>query len=138
MFLSQIGRIKRRWTGRDLHLPLYRVAIQSRVACCPEVNQAFLTNEYLKAGYTRYPLPGALESIVTSTLSRVHRIACPVCVMHGAEDNVDSPDSARKLYSALTSVKELHILPNSGHVGHLDYAKDTVMAISTKWFDQHL
>jgi uncharacterized protein len=61
-----------------------------------------------------------------------------VCVIHGEEDRVDSPDTARELYNKLKSKKVLHIIPQSGHIGHLDYQKDKIFGITKAWFDSRL
>ncbi len=137
-FFSALGRLKRKWLGRDLHLPLYRIAIQTKVTCDPDVHDAFVQDDYLKAGYSRYPLPGALESLVINTLARVPEVRCPVCVIHGEEDQIDSPESARLLYDQLTCSKALHIIPGNGHVGHMDFGKQKVMTLAADWFVQHL
>ncbi len=136
--VSVAGRIKRRLVGRDVKLPLYRAAIKVPAACNPAVNGDFYRDPYFVKGYTAYPLPGALESLVIDTIDRVDQIKIPVCVIHGEEDQVDSPQSAQLLYEKLSGDKALHIIPQSGHIGHLDYQKEKVQCITKAWFDARL
>lgn len=137
-FLGWVGTKKRKIFGSDLKLPLYKIACQQPVACDPIVSQRFLNDPYLVKGYKRYPIPGAVESLVVDTLERVGKISVPVCVIHGREDTVDLPETASCLYDELTSTKSLHIIPDSGHVGHMDRQKEKVFEIALNWFANHL
>ncbi|ARU58399.1 alpha/beta fold family hydrolase [Oleiphilus messinensis] len=132
--LSWVGSKTQRWLGKDLRIPLYRVAISQPVAVDPEVNGFFFSSSYLKEGYSAYPLPGALESIVVNILEDVKSIRAPVCVIHGEEDKIDKPQSGKMLFANLNCEKSLHLLPNSGHVGHMDYNKQEVFALTRDWF----
>jgi len=133
--ISGLGRVKRKLLGSDIQIPLYDLAIKVPASCNPEVNDAFHNDPYFKDGYKAYPLPGAVESLIIDTIKRVDKITIPVCVIHGEEDRVDSPGTARELYNKLKSEKELHIIPQSGHIGHLDYQKDKIYALAKAWFD---
>lgn len=137
-FLGWIGMQKRKLVGSDLKLPLYKIACQQPVACDPVVSQQFLNDPYFIKGYKRYPIPGAIESLVVDTLDRIDRISVPVCVIHGREDTVDLPETATCLYNKLQSKKSLHIIPDSGHVGHMDLQKEKVFDIALDWFAEHL
>ncbi|WP_250657559.1 hypothetical protein [Alkalimarinus coralli] len=44
-----------------------------------DVSKAFFDDPYLKSGYSAYPPPGAIESVIIYTIKRVDRIAIPVC-----------------------------------------------------------
>lgn len=133
--ISGLGRVKRKLIGRDIKIPLYDLAVKVPAACDPDVNAAFHGDSYFKEGYKAYPLPGAVESLIIDTIKRVDNITIPVCVIHGEEDKVDSPDTARELYRRLKSKKALHIIPRSGHIGHLDYQKNKIFGIAKSWFD---
>ena len=54
-------------------------------------------------------------------------------VLWGEEDKVDPPETARRLFEALTCQKQLHIIPGNGHVGHLDRNRDKVFALTADW-----
>lgn len=138
MFLARLGRWKERLTGRQLHLPLYPIARFSRVACDPQVNHDVLTDPELRKAYWRYPLPGALESLVVDTLHRVDRIRIPVCVIHGERDSLDPPASARALFERLSGEKALFLVPDSGHMGHLDGRRQEIFDLIRRWFGERL
>lgn len=137
--VSKLGAMKEKLTGEGIKFSLYDMAIRVPVSCNKDVNEAFFNDPCFKSGYSAYPLPGALESVVLDTLKRVDSIRIPVCVIHGEEDQVDPPESARLLYKKLqTEHKQLNIIPNSGHVGHLDFQKDKIQDLTKTWFDQYL
>lgn len=137
-FLGWIGAKKRKYVGSDLNLPLYKIACQQPIACDPGVSERFMRDPYFIAGYTKYPMPGAMESLIVDTLSRVDQIKVPVCVIHGREDVIDVPETATRLFEQLCAEKALHIIPDSGHVGHMDLQKDKVRDIAISWFNCHL
>lgn len=137
-FFKVVSGVAKRLVGRDIKLPLYKLAIKVPVSCNPDVRNQFINDPYIKSGYKAYPLPGALESFIIDTHKRVNKITIPVCVIHGQDDQVDSPDSARLLYDKLGSQKQLNIIAHSGHVGHLDYQKDKIHDIAKTWFDTYL
>jgi len=136
--ISSLGRVKRKLLGRDIQIPLYDLAVKVPASCNPEINDAIHSDPYFEEGYKAYPLPGAVESLIIDTIRRVDKITIPVCVIHGEEDRVDSPDTARELYNKLKSTKALHIIPQSGHIGHLDYQKDKIYGLAKAWFDSCL
>jgi hypothetical protein len=136
--MCAFGRVKRKTIGGDIKLPLYDMAIRVPVACNPDVSDAFFKDPYFKAGYQAYPLPGAIESVIIDTIDRVDQITVPVCVIHGEEDQVDSPETARLLFKKLRSEKQLNIIPCSGHIGHMDDQKEKIHDFAKNWFDTHL
>lgn len=136
--LGALGRLKRRWLGSDLHLPLYPLIRSKPVAHNPAVNTAVLDDPYLRAGYWRYPIPGALDSLIVNTLKRVGNIRIPVCILHGQDDRIDAPDSAHALFRCLGGEKSLHLIPRSGHMGHLDQSREIVFALAGEWFSKRL
>ncbi len=136
--VSGLGHIKRKLIGRDIKFPLYDLAVKVPVSCDPDVSKAFHNDPYFESGYKAYPMPGAIESLIIDTIKRVDKIVVPVCIIHGEQDKVDSPESARLLYKKLRSKKQLNIIPNSGHVGHMDYQKEQIQMLAKEWFDAHL
>lgn len=138
LFCSWLGTLKQRWFGSNLHLPLYPVARHARVAVDPIVNAEAFDDPVMREAYWRYPLPGALDSLIVDTLSRVDRITAPVCVIHGEDDKLDPPASAHALFQCLRSEKALYLIPDSGHMGHLDRQRDRIAGLVRDWFVQHL
>lgn len=137
-FFKLISGVAKRLVGRDIKLPLYELAIKVPVSCNSDVSEAFINDPYIKSGYKAYPLPGAIESLIIDTLKRVDRITVPVCVIHGEDDQVDSPESARLLFAKLRSEKQLNIIPRSGHIGHMDFQKEKIHDLAKTWFDNYL
>ncbi len=132
--LSGIGRIKSKFNQEGLYLPFQFALKNAKAAVDPRVNKAVLEDPYIVEAYSQMPLPGAAESFMVDTLKRIDQILCPVCVIHGAQDQIDIPRSAELLYGKLRSDKALHLLPNSGHLGHMDQDKDEFMRITLDWF----
>ncbi len=136
--LNLVGKVKRALTKQDLRLSLAKMTQTITVASDPEVNNAFISDQRLIEGYSAFPLPGAAQCFFVDTLQRVGSIAVPTLVLHGQEDKVDPPETARLLYDALTCEKRLEIIPGSGHVGHRDKQKDRVMELTAEWALRHL
>ncbi len=136
--ISRLSGVKRWVVGGDIKLPLYKMAIRVPVSCNLDVSNQFFADPYFKLGYNAYPLPGAIESVIIDTIDRVDQIVVPVCVIHGEEDQIDSPGSARLLFERLRSQKQLNIIPRSGHIGHMDYQKNKIHDIAKAWFDTYL
>lgn len=137
-FLCRLGRWKRRWTGSDLHLPLYPIARASRAAFDDSVNKAVFADPEVRNGYWHYPLPGGAESFVVSTLTRVSRIKVPTCVLHGAEDAIDPVETAYALFEQLAGEKALHLIPRCGHMAHLDPGRALIHQHACDWFLRYL
>jgi len=136
--LNHIGKIIKRMTGKDLRLNLVYFLKTAQVACDPTVNQAVVSNPRMIDAYSAFPLPGAAPCAFVDTITRVHRISIPTLVIHGREDQVDAPATARLLHDALTCEKSLEFISPSGHCGHLDTQKDRVFQLTTKWALNHL
>ncbi len=62
------------------------------------------------------------------TCSSLHLIKIPVLIMVGEEDQITTPEAARKLH-ALIAHSELHVLEKAGHVSNLE---------ATEKFNMHL
>ena len=135
---SLLGRIKKRLGYEDFQLPLLWALDSVRTAEDDAVTQTVREDPYLREAYSKLPLPGALECFVVDTVKRVAKITCPVCVIHGAMDQIDPPATAEVLFNHLTADKALHILPGSGHLGHMDRQKDEVIRLTCQWFKKRL
>ncbi len=135
---SLVGRCKLLLGLKEVRLPLSFALSQVRAAVDDNINRAVIQDPYIISAYSRLPLPGSLECFEVDTLKRVDRIACPVCVIHGARDEVDPPASAEMLFSRLRGDKALHILPDNGHMGHMDTQKREVLQLTCQWFVNRL
>ncbi|HQI01285.1 MAG TPA: alpha/beta fold hydrolase, partial [Deltaproteobacteria bacterium] len=136
--LSALGRIKRLFTGTGLQVSLVGSCAKMEVASDPEINAAWGRNPRVIEMWSAFPFPGTKESTVVDTIRRVHDIKVPTLVLHGAEDKIDKPESARLLYGTLTCTKGLHIIEGNGHLGHMDRNKRTVMELTAGWALKHL
>jgi pimeloyl-ACP methyl ester carboxylesterase len=131
--LTLAGRIKKQLTGKDLRLNILHMLKTAHVATDPLVNQRVLSDPQTIAAYSAFPLPGAAPCAFVDTITRVHDISAPTLVIHGQEDQVDSPESARLLHDALTCEKALEVISPSGHCGHLDTQKHKVLQLTADW-----
>lgn len=132
------GRVKKKLTGKDWRLNLLWVLKSANVACDPAVNQQIINDPSFIEAYAAFPLPGAAACAFVDTLNRVHEIQVPTLVMHGTEDQVDPPETARLLFDALTCEKSLELIPESGHSGHLDTQKIAIMNHTSDWAQKYL
>lgn len=136
--LTLTGKIKQALTGHDLQVSVKRMLHGARVAVDEEANRRFLSDQHFLEGLKHFPFPGAAPSWSVDTIRRVSRITAPTLVVHGAEDQVEPPETARMLYEALTCEKALCVIPGNGHIGHLDRRRDKVMKLTADWALQYL
>lgn len=136
--LTNVGTLKRKITGRDLRLNILSELNKATVAHDPAVNQAIISDAALVAAYSRFPLPGAAATAFVDTIKRIDKITAPTLILHGEEDQVDPPDTARVIFNTLTCKKALEFIPQSGHCGHLDTHKETIMQRTLDWALKHL
>jgi alpha-beta hydrolase superfamily lysophospholipase len=131
--LTLAGRIKKQLTGKDLRLNILNMLKTANVASDPLVNQRVLSDPQTIAAYSAFPLPGAAPCAFVDTITRIHNITAPTLIIHGQEDQVDSPETARLLHDALTCEKALEFISPSGHCGHLDTQKRKVLQLTADW-----
>lgn len=136
--LILLGKIKKMFTKKDMRISLVKMFKDIKVASDPEVNQKYLSDQRFIEAFTSVPFPGITQCFFVDTINRVDRINAPTLVMHGEDDEFDPPETAKMLYDALTCEKQLHILPESGHVGYLDKQKDKVINLTVDWTLKHL
>ncbi len=136
--LTALGWIKRTLTGRDLRISMVSTFRKVPAAHDPEVNARWSSDPRVVEMWSSFPFPGAGATVIVDTITRVNRITAPTLVLHGAQDMVDSPQTARMLHDALTCEKELHIIEGNGHLGHLDTNRQTVFALTAGWALHHL
>ncbi|ABC31759.1 Hydrolase of the alpha/beta superfamily [Hahella chejuensis KCTC 2396] len=133
-----VGAFKRRLGFGDLRLPLAFALKSVPAAVDPRINASIVGDPYLVQAYSGLPIPGAIECFIVDTFRRTKNVQCPVCVIHGAEDRVDPPASAKLLYDNLRGSKALHIVADSGHVGHMDKKKGEIIQLTCDWFADRL
>jgi len=131
--LTLAGQIKKKLTGKDLRLNILHILKTAHVASDPLVNQRVLSDPQTIAAYSAFPLPGAAPCAFVNTITRIHNISVPTLVIHGQEDQVDSPETAQLLHDALTCEKALEFISPSGHCGHLDTQKHKVLQLTADW-----
>lgn len=136
--LNFAGRVKTLVTGTGLRVSLVNSCLKMEVASDPEVDAAWKSNPRVLRMWESFPFPGFEESSGVDTWTRVSGIRVPTLVLHGADDRIDSPDSARLLHGSLTCVKDLHIIEGNGHLGHLDRNRHAVFDLTARWAGRHL
>lgn len=127
------GRLKRLMTGQDLRISTLKMFAGTQAASDPDINRQVRADPRILEAFSSFPLPGAAECFFVDTLERVDRIAIPTLVLWGEDDQLDPPESARRLYAALTCKKQLHIIPGNGHLGHLDRNREQVFQLTAEW-----
>jgi alpha-beta hydrolase superfamily lysophospholipase len=131
--LETWGWVHKLFTGREWRIPMSQWLGAGEVASDPLVNARLLGDTRVQEAGKSYPLPGGAPSFFVHTIRRVSQIDIPVRIIWGAEDKVDSPETAWRLFQALTCKKDLHIIASNGHMGHLDRNRETVYALVADW-----
>ena len=136
--LVLFGKLKRALSGSEFRVPLAKFSVGPKMASDPEIHQRLMSDPQSLEAFMALPLPGAEQAFFVDTLTRVNRLTAPTLVVWGADDELDSPETARKLYAALTCKKRLEIVPGNGHVGHLDRNREKVFALTGDWLMENL
>jgi len=136
-FLVFLGKTKKLLTKTDLRLPLAKMG-PIHLASDPEVNQRLVTHPKFLEAFMAFPLPGAAQAFFVDTIKRVPSITAPTLVIWGEEDQLDPPETARRLFAALTCKKRLEIISGNGHAGHLDRQKQKVFELTSEWILENL
>ena len=108
------------------------------LASDPEINQRLVSNTKALEPFMSFPFPGAAEAFFVDTIKRVSGIGAPTLVIWGEDDQLDSPETGRLLFEALTCKKRLEIIAGNGHVGHLDRHKQKVFELTSDWLSENL
>jgi uncharacterized protein len=132
------GTIKKLLGKRDFRIPLAKMSGGLHFASDPEIDRQIQSNPRALDAYNAFPLPGAAEAFFVNTLDRVPAITVPTLVLWGEDDELDPPETAHLFFGALTCVKQLHIIPGNGHVGHLDRNRAKVFELTAQWVTEHL
>jgi len=136
-FLVFLGKTKKLFTKSDWRLPLAKMG-EMHLASDPEINKKVVTNQRFLEAFMSFPLPGAAQAFFVDTITRIPKIAVPTLVIWGEDDQLDPPETARKLFAALTCKKRLEIISGNGHVGHLDRNKQKVFELTSDWVLENL
>lgn len=136
--LCALGWVKRAFTGEDLRLSMTGEFSKVPATSDPTFNRLWQEDPRVRLMWSSVPFPGSRASFMVDTIRRVHRIRVPVLVIHGEDDKVDRPDSARMLYASLTCPKGLCMVPGNGHMGHRDRNRAMVFELTAQWALAHL
>ncbi len=99
----------------------------------PAANARWRDTPLVREAFTSIPFPGISDSILVDTLERVGEIRIPTLILHGAQDTIEPPSVARLLYDRLTCEKSLQIIPDMGHLGHLDRNQEKIFEHILDW-----
>ena len=136
-FLVFLGKSKKLLTKSDWRLPLAKMG-PMHLASDPEVNKQLVTDPRVVEAFMNFPLPGAAQAFFVDTIKRVPKITAPTLVLWGAEDQLDPPETARRLFAALTCKKRVEIIEGNGHAGHADRNKQKVFELTSEWLLENL
>jgi alpha-beta hydrolase superfamily lysophospholipase len=136
--LVGLGKLKQALRGKELRVSLLGSLSHLQLAFDPKINQEIAADPRLRAAYSSIPFPGSGGCYFVDTLARARAIRVPTLVLHGEEDRLDPPESARRLYARLGGEKSLRIIPRSGHFAHVDGERELVLALIVDWMRAHL
>lgn len=128
----------RLFAGKELRLSMVNIFSKYQVASDPGANRAWNSDPRIIEMWSSWPVLGARESMIVDTIKRTHKITAPTLVLHGAEDRIDPPGTARLLFDTLTCEKKIRIIPGNGHAGHIDTNRAEVMTLTADWAVRHL
>lgn len=78
------------------------------------------------------------QKIVREARKVVCQLDLPICIIHGLEDEIVDPASARWIYeTVLSTQKEIHLLTSSGHLVCHDGQADVLIQTVTQFLDKH-
>ncbi len=129
--LLPFGYIKKYLTGQPLKIPLPELMKKKKIVWDDTIQHALMEEPRFLASYL--PIPGAHQASVVDTVKRAGEVRVPTLVMHGEEDDVDSPDSSRRFFEGLRCDRKLILLPETGHLGCVDTHRTTVYEHTAEW-----
>ena len=134
--LTPLGFMKKSVTGEPLKISMPKAIGKKRLVWDEETNRTIMQDERFRKSYV--PIPGSWQSSMVDTIKRVARIRIPTLVMQGENDEIDSPDSSKILYDRLQCERNLIIMPQTGHLGHLDGSRKKMFESIAQWVYVHL
>ncbi len=136
--IAALGKVKKILTGKDITISLLKDMETLELAVDKDVNESLKIHPGKMRAFGAFPLPGAIDAFIVSTIKRVGKITAPTLVVWGKEDKLDPPETGRKLFEALNCIKSLEIVEGNGHVGHLDQNRHEVFRLTADWLEKHL
>jgi alpha-beta hydrolase superfamily lysophospholipase len=136
VLLTPLGFMKKLVTGEPLKIYMPKAVGKKSLAWDKESNRTILQDERFQKSYV--PIPGSWQSSMVDTIKKVENITIPTLIMQGENDEIDSPDSSKILYDRLQCEKNLIIMPETGHLGHLDGKREKMFESIAQWVYVHL
>ncbi len=136
--MKYIGIIYKKFKHRSFRLSLPWVLDMIDYTADATINADWRTNLRVREAFHSIPFPETAEALLIDTIHRVKLIRIPTLVLHGATDRLESPQNAQLLYRALVCVKEIHTIPSSGHLGHLDWNRHKIFELTYEWIANKL
>ncbi len=133
-----LGIIHKKFTQRNFRLSLLRELNKTEFTFDPAINASWRAESRVQQAFASMPFPGTAEAHLIDTIKCVGKILVPTLVLHGAEDRVEPLHSAQDFYEALTCEKAIHIIPDTGHLGHLDRNRKKIFELTTEWVKSKL
>ncbi len=134
--LTPLGFMKKVVTGEPLKIYMPQAIGKKSLAWDEKINRTIIQDERFQKSYV--PIPGSWQSSMVDTIKRAERITIPTLIMQGENDEIDSPDSSKMLYDRLLCEKNLIIIPETGHLGHLDEKRGKMFKYTSRWVNEHL
>ncbi len=136
--LVALGRVSLALRRKELRISFAAALRWQHFAFDVDANRGIIEDPRVREAYASVPFPGSAGCYFVDTIERVAAIGAPCLVLHGAEDRIDPPETARLLHGRLACEKGLAILPRCGHFGHLDGERLRVISLTTDWMGSHL
>jgi len=132
-FLRGFSKIYRRFAKQTLRISADHELKTMICLSDPAANARWHDTPLVREAFTSIPFPGTADSVLVDTLERAGEIRIPTLILHGAQDTIEPPSVAQLLYDRLTCEKSLQLIPDMGHLGHLDRNREKIFEHAVDW-----
>ena len=136
--VTVFARLYRAIFKRPLTLSRLNEFEEMRIMSDEDGNLSYLQNQVLRSGYETIPMPESLDSVWFDIRHSVAKVAAPVLVRHGDEDEIIPLEQSERLMDVLEGKKKLKVFEGCGHALHLDIEKNAVYSLAVKWIKKYL
>ncbi len=103
------------------------------------VVQAYVSDPLVFRGRISARLGSESLRALSLVQQNMHRISCPVLILHGGDDRLSNPEGSQLLYDGVSSADRTLVV-YSGYYHELfnEPGRETVLANLVRWLDEHL
>jgi alpha-beta hydrolase superfamily lysophospholipase len=134
--IAPVGFVKAIIQGEPLKVPMLKALGGKKLVRDEEVNKLIIDDPRFRESYV--PIPGSWQASMVDTIERAGNVTIPTLILHGENDELDSPETSRLLFERMNCKKKLIIMPETGHAGHLDRHRNLMYKYTAQWVLENL